>query len=353
MDISKLTVDLPVDKFYNTYVETIRRLYEENFIVKNNLVPSSQESFNRSMSKKADISIEKRDVKAYTVSDLRAIVEDTNAKYEEYSSDSYSASVKSKGRARYILLSTILKETFLRLGYDDLAKELKYTEKNITAAENLVASTLQEEKKEEDDSMASNVELLKSSLSIAKSTVLSYDDGKLSNKDKEKLKKLSVTLKDVLDKTAGSISGKKGTNDIRDLISQGEQLVARIQDMIAGKVVEDIKEEIGSDVVIPFEDITRTLKVLPGLIMNYQNLISDHDELLNENKLLYNDLQEKTRECIALQNKCEELKNKVANSYNISDNEDELVKLAKEIINKISDRNKLKDIGMVIMMKAL
>lgn len=351
MDVSKMTVKLPVDEFYNTYIATIRDLYSESFIAQNHLEPSTKSSFQRAMSKRAGISLDTReDMKQYTREDLITIIENTNAKYEEYINGDYSESIKTRGEARYRLMSTVLRETFIRLGYKDIADMFKYAEKgqdtaddNIEAAYNEVINV--ERDQEDDITVKKNIELLQTSLSVIDEKIKEFSVKELSEQDRESLRKLNVALQDTLNSAVKCIAGKSGFEDLQNLIKQGEEYSMKLEDIIANTGKEKLQQVVNETSTpertvveqfeIPYDDIMKVLKVLPSFVEQLQGVANERDMLAQQVKELKKEV-ETTKAKTVLPN-----------------DEDELVKTAKEIINKIEDKTKLKDIGMVIMMKAL
>lgn len=351
LDVSKLTVKLPVDEFYNTYIATIRELYSESFIAQNHLEPSTKSSFQRAMSKRAGISLDTReDTKQYTKDDLIAIIEDTNAKYEEYVRGDYSESIRTRGEARYRLMSTVLRETLIRLGYPDIADMFKYAEKSQGTADKNIETVCDEvitvKKDQEDDiTVKKNIELLQNSLSVIKDKIAEFSSKELSEQDKESLKKLNSTLTDTLKSAVKCVEGKNGFEDLKSLIKQGEEYSMRLEDIIAStgreKLQQMVQEADTPEKVtveqfeVSYDSIVKVLKVLPGFVEQLQEAVKERDKLQQQVYELQKEI-----ETVKAQNV-------------LPGNEDELVKTAKEIINKIEDKTKLKDIGMVIMMKAL
>ena len=346
MDVTKLTVKLPVDQFYDTYIATIRDLYTASFIAQNHLEPSTKSSFQRAMSKRAGISLDIReDTKQYTHDDLVAIVNDTNAKYEEYANGDYSESTKTRGIARYRLMSTVLKEAFIRLGYDDIAAMFKYTDDNDEEqSTNDDVSVVKEQ--EEDITVKKNTEMLRESLAAVKAKIKEFSAKDLSDEDKEIIRKLDSALKDTIKSAAKCVDGRPNVDDLKDLIRQGEEYVMKLEDIIAGENKEKLEQIVAQqpessertvvrEFEVPFTDIVKVLKILPGFVENLQGAIEQNKELKEQ-------VQELKKEI-----------NAVKQQTVLPTGEDDLVKLAKEIINKIEDKSKLKDIGMVIMMKAL
>ena len=88
--------------------------------------------------------------------------------------------------------------------------------------------------------------------------------------------------------------------------------------------------------------IPSVLEAIPKFLQKGHEAAEENDKLKAEIESLKAANDELTKQL-------DEVKNKST----LPTNEDELVKLAKEVVNKIDDKSKLKDIGMVIMMKAL
>lgn len=344
MDVTKLTVKLPVDRFYDTYVETIRDLYTASFISQNHLEPSTQSSFQRAMSKRAGVSLDEReDTKQYTVDDLMAIVNDTNAKYEEYSQGDYSESTRTRGEARYRLMSTVLKETLTRLGYTDIAEKFKYAEASKNTAEENIDeayhSALAAEQ-EEDVTVKENTDLLKNSLSVIKEKIEEFSKKELSVEDKEVLRKIKTALEDTVKSAKKCVEGKSNVNSLTELIAQGEQYVMKLQEMIASEsaqkleqVTQGIKETAVEE--MSYDNVMQVLKVLPSFVERLQDAVKQNEILLKQVQELKAEVDTVKAQTV------------------LPDDDEALVGIAKDIINKINDKNKLKDLVMVIALKTI
>lgn len=344
MDTSKLTVKLPVDQFYNSYVETIRALYTDSYIAQNHLEPSTCSSFQRVMSKRAGIALDKReDAKQYTKDDLIAIIADTNSKYEEYSLGDYSESTKARGEARYRLLSTVLKATFLKLGYDDIASQFKYAEdskdtpeENVDKAYNTAVTA----EKEDAEDVRKNIELLRSSLSSVRIKIDEFSRKELSEQDKNDLQKLKNILKDTIESAVKCAKGKSDTKVLNELIEQGKGYVMRIQDMLDDKKKTEIEQLSQEEIVvdqseIPYDDIIRISKVLPQLVQKLQDMVSQNEKLLKQ----VNDLKTEM--------------STIETKTMMPESEEDLVQLIKEAANLIHDKNNLKDVALFIALKGM
>lgn len=340
MDTSKLTVKLPVDTFYDTYVETVRNLYDTSFIAQNHLEPATKSSFQRVMSKRAGISLDEReDTKQYTKADLDAIVTDTNLKYEEYLKGSYSDSTKARGEARYRLLSTVLKETFLRLGYDDLAEKFIYAENSKDTVEENVneayKTALVAEQEEEDSTVKKNVEMLKGSLETVKQKIKEFSSKELSDKDREVLQKLHNSLKDTIDSAAKVAEGKSNVQELTDLIKQGEECIVQIQDMLSEEKVQNILSRKDTQTVKEDKDVDNILSMLPKFIEGVKTVVQKNEELLQQINALKTEVETVKQQTV------------------LPDNDDALIGFIKDAINAVQDNKRLKDIGMLILMKTM
>ena len=358
MDMSKLVIKLSVNDFYDNYTQTLRELYSESFIVQNNLQPATQNSFQRAMSKRAGISLDKREEKSYTEQDLEAIVKDTNDKYEEYANGSYSDSVKKRGQTRYILMATVLKETFKRLGYHELAEQFKYVQdQEKTTADNVIKAYHDAEDTEdetEDTSVEENIKLLKDSLTTISQKINEYEDKYMSDKDKKVLNKVMTALKDTIDSAKNCVDGKQDTAELSDLITEGEALIKKGESILAGKQHTMSKEESNQTVL---ESLKETLEEKQDNIPNSK--VTDFDILIKAASMLPDvvfEIRTLKEKVTVLSDEKEKLEQELAAADKkaaLPEGEDELVHLAKQVINKIEDKGKLKDIAMVIMMKAM
>ena len=359
MDTSKLTVELPVDEFYNSYVTTLRKLYTDNFIASNNLQPETQNGFQRAMSKRAGISLDNRNAKAYTEKDLKAIVQNVNDKFEEYANGPYSAPVKKRGEARYCLLSTVLKQTLVSLGYDTIAAGIKHGEDSCAKDSDNVMKAydgLVKAEEEEDKAVKKSYDALKAALTAVKSKVKQYSEkgSNLSDDDRTSIKKLMATLQDTINSAARCVTGKDDADDLRSLVSEGESCVTELQNILLKPSKEDLNrlqqkfnegndaEEsaaVKSDDISSCEDVYATISkaatLIPGVIQELNNLKDDYRILWQQNQEYAKTLEENKKQSA------------------LPESEDELVQLAKQVIAKIEDKSKLKDIAMVIMMKAM
>lgn len=356
MDTSKFVIKLSVDDFYTNYTQTLRELYSDSFISQHNLQPTTQNSFQRVMSKRAGISLDKREDKSYTEEDLAAIVKDTNDKYEEYANGSYSDSVKKRGQTRYILMATVLQETFRRLGYKQLAEQFKYVQQQEkTTEDNIIKAYHDAESAEtEDTEVKNNVSLLKESLETINKKIQGYENRTLSDKEREIVEKLTTTLSETIDSAKRCATGKNNVTELTTLIADGENVLQKLKKLAEQKnmskedtnkaILESMRAALPEDPaeedkVISCEDtyavISKAVALIPGVIQELNNLKDDYRILWQQNQEYAKTLEENKKQ------------------QALPDNEDELVLLAKQVINKISDRGKLKDIAMVLMMKAM
>ena len=342
MDTSKLVIKLPVDDFYNNYTQTLRELYSDSFISQNNLKPTTQNSFQRVMSKRAGISLDKREEKIYTEEDLAAIVKDTNEKYEEYTNGSYSENVKKRGQTRYVLMATVLQETFKRLGYQELAAQFKYVQKQEKTTEDNIIKAYNDAESattEEDTSVKENIKLLRDSLSTIQKKIKEYEKHGVSDKEEETIHKVIETLTDTLDSARHCSEGKEDNKELNDLIKKGELEKGITMAESNKAALESVKASLQEGEVTSCEDVYATINkaavLIPGVIQELNNLKDDYRILWQQNQEYAKALEESKKQ------------------QELSNNEDELVQLAKQVIAKIEDKGKLKDIAMVIMMKAM
>lgn len=366
-----LKTNIPAEEFFNVYVATIKELYTDSFIKQNHLEPSNLTSFKKAMSRKAGVSLEARDEKAYTPKDLENIVNDTNSKYEEYANGNYTQELRKKGEGRYVLFSNLFSAVLVRLGYPEIAEKLKYTDEKSKADkpapktdEEVLNSALADAKAtagitetEEDKELNSKIELLKACEEKVNQKI---DEG-----DAKVLGEVFEKLDDTI-KNAKAYNETAKDSQLGELITRLEAQSDKIGTIIFGdKSVSDAdieklkahfngedEEEDTMKKENPFEKkssgvdiealIPEVLQAIPKFLQQGHDAAKENSELRAKIKKL----EDENNDLIV---KLEEAGKAAA----LPTDEDELVKLAKEVVNKIEDKGKLKDIGMVIMMKAL
>lgn len=334
MDTTKLTLSLPVDKFFETYVATIRNLYGSSFIAQNHLEPATKSSFQRSMSKRAGISVDKReDSSQYSKDDLLSIVEDTNVKYEEYTKGDYSESTKARGQARYRLLSDILHATLSQLGYQDVAEKLKYTGDRQAVTKDTVTT----EDKEETAAVKKNVKILKESLTTISEKLKKLSEKPLSDQDRESLAKVKESLKETIESAKKCVKSKSDSAELKTLVQQGEEYIMKIQELLTDKNLEQTLQSSVTPTTTPGAGSTADdiLTEIPLFVDKIKAIVQRNEELLATVKQLKEEV--------------EIVKQKTV----LPDDDDALVQLIKETVHKVEDKTKLKDIVMLIALKVM
>lgn len=334
LDTTKLTSSLPIDRFFETYVATIRNLYSASFIAQNHLEPATKSSFQRSMSKRAGFSVDKQgDPLQYSQNDLLSIVEDTNKKYEEYTKGDYSESTKARGQSRYRLLSDILHETLSQLGYQDIANKLKYTGDQSTVNKNTITT----ESKEEDAAVKKNIKILKESLTTIGDKIKELSEKPLSDQDKENLVKIKDSLKETIESANKCVKSKSDTAELKTLVQQGEEYIMKIQELLADKNLEQTLQSSVTSTTTPgaYSTTNDILTEIPLFVDKIKAIVQRNEELLATVKQLKEEVETVKQQTV------------------LPDNDDELVQLIKETINKVEDKTKLKDIVMLIALKVM
>ena len=408
-----LKTSINATEFYNAYVATIHELYSDSYIKQNHLEPSNETSFKRSMSRKANVSLEQRDDKSYTPADMQAIVNDTNAKYEEYATGNYTSELRRKGEGRYALFSKVFEAVLKRLGYPEIAEGLKYVDnadgdmpkvEEVKAPEPKTDEKVLEEaldiakrdaglgenkdEKEEEKNeepanelkldvydLDANVAILEMSEGKIDEKIAEYQIKKnLTDKDKEHLEAVVHKLEDVIINAKRFIDNADSVDEnIKKLIDKGEWQIDKLYNMIDddsdnnGEATDadiqrlkahfDGDEEKEEEITVaknPFKNTSKNDSVdiealIPSVLEAIPKFLQKGHEAAEENDKLKAEIESLKAANDELTKQLDEVKNKST----LPTNEDELVKLAKEVVNKIDDKSKLKDIGMVIMMKAL
>ena len=115
-------VQVKIKDFYKEYTAAMHEMYSLDEINNSSLMPKTQNSFQRGMSRKAGISLDKNQ-DYYTEEDLKKIIADTQEKINEYKSGQYSEALSQKGIMRYTMCYDILKKSLSKLGLSVLFEE--------------------------------------------------------------------------------------------------------------------------------------------------------------------------------------------------------------------------------------
>jgi len=358
-------VSVKIKDFYEAYLASVKKLYSSSAAKQNHLEPANQTSFLRTIARKAGISTTSIG-DSYTEANIIAIINDTNSKYEEYKNgDDYSSNVRSKGKIRYEAFSDVLYMTLASLGLSSIADKLLYTKFA---------------KKEQNDEQKTDVQVLEETLS----RVGADDDKKVKALADNAVK----NLKDAIDKVEKFIDMVVGVPTVEErnkIIKLLEALGSTIKDgsNIKDKEVSDIiatakvvfhkaDEVLNRNGMVKDESLKKLQEHFNGKeettmstkeakqIQNIESMIpavlDAIPEILARGNKARQELASATERNDSLLQEIEELKKKVTeaeNSSKLPEGDDALFDLAKEAINKIEDKAKLKDLGMVIMMKAL
>jgi hypothetical protein len=344
---------------------------------------------------------------------MQAIVNDTNAKYEEYATGNYTSELRRKGEGRYALFSKVFEAVLKRLGYPEIAEGLKYVdnadgdmpkveevkapepktdEKVLEEALDIAKKDAglgenkdekEEEKNEEPANelkldvydLDANVAILEMSEGKIDEKIAEYQIKKnLTDKDKEHLEAVVHKLEDVIINAKRFIDNADSVDEnIKKLVDKGEWQIDKLYNMIDddsdnnGEATDadiqrlkahfDGDEEKEEEITVaknPFKNTSKNDSVdiealIPSVLEAIPKFLQKGHEATEENDKLKAEIESLKAANDELTKQLDEAKNKST----LPTNEDELVKLAKEVVNKIDDKSKLKDIGMVIMMKAL
>ena len=343
------SVELEV--FFDAYKKAVDKLFSSTEAKQNHLVPANATSFHRTMLRKAGVEPnEISECKAYTEQHLINIVNDTNSKYEEYNNGEYSEGVSSKGKLRYVSFSDVFYTTLESLGFQDIAKGLKYTTlkdtKPVEVAEKSDMQVLEETlnkvgagPKKQQDEMDELITTLNESVEKISKFVKTYS-GALSDENNKKLNSFREALEVVIEDSKRF----DGNDKLNAAVERAQGILSDINDkqniVVENKEeakVKDVKQVQNIEAMIP-----AVLEAIP--------------EMLKRGVKASEELTTKNEEINELKNKIEELEKQLEESVSstkLPNDDDELFNIAKEAVNKISDKGKLKDLGMVIMMKAL
>jgi hypothetical protein len=311
------------------------------------------------------------------------------------------------------LFSKVFEAVLKRLGYPEIAEGLKYVdnadgdmpkveevkapepktdEKVLEEALDIAKKDAglgenkdekEEEKNEEPANelkldvydLDANVAILEMSEGKIDEKIAEYQIKKnLTDKDKEHLEAVVHKLEDVIINAKRFIDNADSVDEnIKKLVDKGEWQIDKLYNMIDddsdnnGEATDadiqrlkahfDGDEEKEEEITVtknPFKNTSKNDSVdiealIPSVLEAIPKFLQKGHEASEENDKLKAEIESLKAANDELTKQLDEAKNKST----LPTNEDELVKLAKEVVNKIDDKSKLKDIGMVIMMKAL
>lgn len=345
---------ITLEAFLNAYKKAIQSLYTTTEAKQYHLEPANDTSFHSTIFRKAGLVYNRNEntVKAYTLEDLTNVVKDTNEKYEEYDKgQDYSDTVRSKGKLRYVALSDVFYTALNSLGLTELANQLKYVslKKDEKEPETKTDAQVLEETlykvgvKKEDTKVHEAIARLNEAVKRINEFIGTIH-GVPSDEDKKKLVALKDTLEVVIE------DGKRFAHqkDLDEAMKNANDTFAKIIEIQEDKSslkqekqevpkMKDTKQAQNIEEMIP-----AVLEAIPAMI---QRGVKASEELTEANNKI-NELRNKVEE---LEKQLEE----TSKSTELPEDDEELFNIAKEAVNKIGDKTKLKDLGMVIMMKAL
>ena len=368
MDTSKLVLEVDSDKFHDTYVHFLRKLYDDQFIKKHHFTVDDSMSFRRTFAKKAGVEdITKRtEHSVFTKEEMDAIVEDTNNKYEECATGKYTKSVAERQMRRYRVVSRVLKETLTELGFKEAADKLLYTN-DLEESDTLPSAPSQEaqDKKAEILEKAKRTQEiieLNKYITILKTSVANLDTKVsaveaveiMSKEDKEKYLQLQEELQRSIESAEKCVQNKDypEAEELKTFIKTATDILERLEKLqdkpenIVAESAPDIQEEtvtpVETDHKLSLNNSVAAL--IPLMTEELKKFLRHCAEKISEDEITINNLTERIKEL-------EEAINILNNKPTLPEDEEELFALAEKIIEKISDKDKIKKLVFLGMTK--
>ena len=367
MDIDKLTIEISSEKFYNTYVSTLRRLYDDHFIGVNHLMPNSSSILNNVMSKKANV----EKIEQYDNDIFEAIIRDNNTQYEEVATGQYTEEFRKHQLKRLRAQATILKVCLEFFGKTELANKLRYTD-DIAIQEDMFDQSKEDKTRGVKDetkyeSINRVVEESKESKEKKEQLYAQVKDIQINNTVNQYIS----TLQDYIDiikkyhtKYLDKTFSYDDLSDVIDLKQKTEEYLEDVKDFIRDKDRKVIKELL--DIMADINN--NLLPMLSQFIEEYSSKHNDNKEgenLIMEKKDVMavsqvNDIIDQLVISIDnLRTQTIDSLNNVADNYEILeksqnkiyDTDEERVAVIKELVEQITDIAKLKDVAMFTLMK--
>lgn len=388
MDTSKLILEVDSDKFHDTYVHFLRKLYDEQFIKSYHFTVNDPVSFRRTFANKAGVKdiTQRTEHTIFTKEEMEAIVEDTNNKYEECATGKYTKSVAERQMRRYRVMSRVLKETLTELGFKEAADKLLYANDLEEEQPSFVPSQEAQDKKAEILEKAKQTQdilELKKHLGDFKALVekvnnylSSAEKLKILPKEtKEELLEVQEEFQDAINNTRQYIEKYKEYPEAEEFSKSVETTTLDIMDrfkklqdiptMLEQEPIQDIQEkeevvepekisvETEEDYKLSLNNSVATLiplmtEELKKFLRRCASKISEDEETVAELKAYIKDLEETIK--VGDEN-IERLISLIKAPLTLPEDEEELFSLVKEGIEKISDKEKIKDLVMTGMKK--
>lgn len=126
MDTSKFEITLDHKEFYNSYINTIRKLYSDSFIQKNNIMPDSERSLVKTISSAIGKNVENYDVACFG-----EIIKKTNERYKKIEGSDIVHNVKDKMLRNITIFSDIISSIMKEIGLYDLSEKFVCSSKKL------------------------------------------------------------------------------------------------------------------------------------------------------------------------------------------------------------------------------
>ena len=260
MDTNKFEFTLNHTDFYNSYINTIRRLYSDSFIKENNMLPDNEASLSKTMLVTMGKSYD-----SYSREDFKDIVDKTNERYDKImSTTEISKDIKNKMLRNVTIFADIISSILKGVGLSDIADGFNCSSRKLIESDNT------ENEKEVDEHVNDNVSNTKSGIEELNNVL-----NKLSEQPLENIEKEESDMPNMNDELIDRV--KEGTNNIfinfREAVAKNENTLYTIISE-QKKTIDELKKKV--------EELENKATVVPTdpkeKIEFIKNLISSHED---------------------------------------------------------------------------
>lgn len=289
MDTSKFEITLDHKEFYNSYINTIRRLYSESFIQKNNIMPDNEQSLTKTMLTAMGETFDKYDAESF-----EKIIKKTNERYDKIKGSDIVKNVREKVLRNITIFADIISSIMKEIGMYDLSEKFNCTSKKLLE-ENVTGNDLDEH---------------------INDTVKSTESG---------IDELNGILDQISDSKNEPIIAEE------NVIGSAEE-EENEEDIERKKTLDDKADEIFRDVK---ENVNKTFKEFRESFSNYE-------------KFLYAIINNNNRKIVSLESENANLKKQLdeamEQAVSVPTDPEKRIELIKELISSHKDKAELKEI---------
>ena len=275
MDTSKFEITLDHKEFYNSYINTIRKLYSDSFIQKNNIMPDSERSLVKTISSAIGKNVENYDVACF-----EEIIKKTNERYKKIEGSDIVHNVKDKMLRNITIFSDIISSIMKEIGLYDLSEKFVCSSKKLL--ENSTETDLDEHVNDNVKNTESGIEELNGILEqISDSdneSIVSTETVTVNDKDIVEEDDTHIHIPTIRDKVHNHLNNVADDiiNDLIKVITKNDDIDQKMRQKIVTleaenatlkKQLDKAMEEVAS---IP-TDPEKRIELIKELIASHEN----------------------------------------------------------------------------------